>query len=197
MGLTVSVLLGSSRLGRQSVRVALHLLKKLAEIPNVSAQLLDLAEYAFPILEQRPEEMDEPPERLHDFISKLRGADAILIVAPEYKNGYPGVLKNALDYLPSQIFKRKPVAICTVSAGGLGGLNCLAQLRLVCLGLGGMPIPEILPISNVQDSFTEDGDSLDPRLAKKTRALLEELLWHAEAMSNHSQFVAQPEPVPL
>ena len=50
------------------------------------------------------------------------------------------MLKNALDYLLPE-YKRKPFGIVTVSAGGLGGVSCLAQLRLVTLGLGGFPIP--------------------------------------------------------
>ena len=46
-------------------------------------------------------------------------ADALIIVAPEYNNGYPGVLKNALDYLLPE-YERKPIGIVTVSAGGFG-----------------------------------------------------------------------------
>ena len=64
-----------------------------------------------------------------------------MIIAPEYKNGYPGSLKNALDYLRPEVFRRKPIGIVTVSAGGFGGINCLAQLRLVCLAMGEVPIP--------------------------------------------------------
>ena len=78
-----------------------------------------------------------------------------MIVAPEYKNGYPGSLKNAFDYLPAGILRRTPVGIVTVSSGGFGGLNCLAQLRLVCLAMGGVPIPVALPVSRVDEAFDE------------------------------------------
>jgi hypothetical protein len=41
-----------------------------------------------------------------------------------------------LDYLVPE-YERRPNAIVTVSsAGGFGGINCLAQLRLVKLGMG-------------------------------------------------------------
>ena len=37
-----------------------------------------------------------PPE--HEFREKIRAADALLIVTPEYNRGVPGVLKNAIDW---------------------------------------------------------------------------------------------------
>ena len=80
-------------------------------------------------------------------------SDSLVIVTPEYNNGYPGGLNYALDYLLPE-YQRKPIAIVTVSAGGFGGINCLAQLRLVTLGMGAFPIPA-LPVSRAQDSFDE------------------------------------------
>ena len=62
------------------------------------------------------------------------------LVTPEYNNGYPGVLKNALDYFLPE-YRRKPVGIVTVSSGGFGGINALAQLRLVLFLMGAYPIP--------------------------------------------------------
>jgi NAD(P)H-dependent FMN reductase len=128
--------------------------------------------------------MDPPPPALAGFASALAGADAILIVAPEYKNGYPGVLKNALDHLPPNIFRRKPIGICTVSSGGFGGINCLAQLRLVCLAMGGVPIPVHLPISHVKESFGDDGALLNPKIDVRAAEFLSELLWYAEALAH-------------
>jgi NAD(P)H-dependent FMN reductase len=41
---------------------------------------------------------DDPPPGLVEFGEKIARSDALVIVSPEYNNGYPGVLKNALDY---------------------------------------------------------------------------------------------------
>ena len=107
-----------------------------------------------------------------------------MIVAPEYKNGYPGSLKNAIDYLEAGILRRKPIGIVTVSSGGFGGLNCLAQLRLVCLALGGVPIPVTLPVSKVDEAFDELGSLRDPKLAARVSPFLDELIWYTLALAH-------------
>ena len=123
-----------------------------------------------------------PPGAI-ELSTKLTRADGLLIVAPEYKNGYPGSLKNALDYLEAGILRRKPIGIVTVSSGGFGGLNCLAQLRLVCLAMGGVPIPATLPVSRVDEAFDERGGLRDPKLAARLGPFLDELIWYTLALA--------------
>ena len=145
----IPIILGSTRRGRQSPRVARFLADRMKRFPLIETEILDLLEYNFPIMEERLRLRDDPPPRLREFSEKIGRADSIVIVTPEYNNGYPGVLKNALDYLLPE-YQRKPVAIVTVSAGGFGGINCLAQLRLVTLGMGAFPIPAALPVSRTR-----------------------------------------------
>lgn len=193
MGQNITVLLGSARIGRQSPGPARYLHGRLAAILGQVPGWMDLAECRFPVMEQRMDEMAELPPGLGEFAARLGEADGILIVAPEYKGGYPGGLKNALDYLPPQIFRRKPVGICTVSSGDLGGGNCLAQLRLVCLALGGVAIPNSLPVSRVQEAFDPDGGLRDPEFAGRAANFLHELAWYTRALANHRHATA---PVP-
>jgi NAD(P)H-dependent FMN reductase len=75
------------------------------------------------------------------------------------------------------------VGIVTVSSGGFGGLNCLAQLRLVCLSLGGLPVPDALPVSRVGEAFDDAGRPIDPKLPARLDAFLDEFLWYARALS--------------
>ena len=182
MKVSIPVILGSSRIGRQSLGVARFIVERLHEHDIIHTPLLDLAAYNFPIMEQRLQEMVHPPSGLEEFSDTLQQADGLVIVTPEYKNGYPGVLKNALDYLEAGIFRYKPIAICTVSSGAFGGLQCLAQLRLVCLALGGLPIPDSLPVCHVQEIFDANGRARDPQLEKRGTALVRELLWYVEAL---------------
>jgi len=177
----IPIIVGSTRRDRQSIKVARFVLARLQQHEGVETELLDLLEYNFPIMEERLHRRDDPPPGLQEYADKIARADSLIIVSPEYNNGYPGVLKNALDYLLPE-YERKPVGIVTVSAGGFGGINCLAQLRLVTIGMGALPIPENLSVSRVHDSFREDGTPNDPAYEKRVSAFLDEILWFTEAI---------------
>ena len=178
----IPVILGSTRRGRQSPKVARFITERMRRNEKIETEILDLAEYNFPIMEERLRFRDDPPLGLREFSEKVARSDSLVIVTPEYNNGYPGVLKNALDYLLPE-YQRKPIAIVTVSAGGFGGINCLAQLRLVTLGMGAFPIPVALPVSRVQDSFDEEGNPKDESYEKRAQAFIAEVLFFAEAIA--------------
>jgi NAD(P)H-dependent FMN reductase len=180
--LFIPIILGSTRRERKSLRVARFILNRMQNIKQLETELIDLAEYDFPIMEERLRFREDPPPRLTEFSDKVSIADALLIVSPEYNHGYPGVLKNALDYLLPE-YERKPFGIVTVSAGGLGGVNCLNQLRQVCLGMGAFPIPESFTVSHVEKSFDENGNPLNSNFELHFQDFIAELLWFAEAIA--------------
>jgi NAD(P)H-dependent FMN reductase len=157
--------------------------EKLGEVERVDTELLDLLEYDFPVMEERLHMRDDPPPRLTEYAEKIERSAALVIVTPEYNNGYPGVLKNAIDYLSPKLYRRKPIGIVTVSAGAGGG-TCLAQLRLVTLGLGAVPIPAAMLVTRVQDQFSETGQPLDPQWGTRADRFIETLLWFTETLSN-------------
>jgi NAD(P)H-dependent FMN reductase len=179
----IPIIVGSARRDRQTIKIARFVWARLQRRTGVQTELLDLLEYDFPIMEERLHRRDDPPSRLQEFGGKIGRADSIIIVTPEYNNGYPGVLKNALDSLLPE-YERKPIGIVTVSAGGFGGLNCLALLRLVTLGMGAFPIPASLPISRVRDAFNEDGTPNDAAHEKRAAEFLDEVVWFTEAIAD-------------
>jgi NAD(P)H-dependent FMN reductase len=150
---------------------------------EVETELIDLAELDIPVMRHRLGESRNAPPGAALLSAKLSRANGLLIVVPEYKNGYPGSLKNAFDYLAAGIFRRKPIAIVSVSSGGFGGLNCLAQLRLICLAMGGIPIPSALPVSHVDEAFDEQGGLRDPKLAERAAPFLDDLIWYTQALA--------------
>jgi NAD(P)H-dependent FMN reductase len=178
----IPVILGSTRRGRLSPRVARFLVERMRRTGRIDTEILDLAEYNLPIMEERLYARDDAPAAVREMAAKLARADAIVIVSPEYNKGYPGVLKNALDYFLPE-YKRKPVGIATVSSGDFGGVNCLAQLRLVIFNLGAFPIPAAFPVPRVQDNFDEEGNPRDPKFEKWAETFLAELLWLTEAVT--------------
>jgi len=181
MAYYIPIIVGSTRRERQSIKVARFVFARLQQREGVETELLDLLEYNFPIMEERLHRRDDPPPGLKEYGEKIGRADSLVIVTPEYNNGYPGVLKNALDYLLPE-YERKPVGIVTVSAGGYGGITCLAQLRLVTIGMGAFPVPENLAVSRVNTSFNDDGTPNDPAYEKRAVAFLDEVLWFTEAI---------------
>jgi chromate reductase, NAD(P)H dehydrogenase (quinone) len=76
-----------------------------------------------------------PPEQ--ELRERIRAADAVLIVTPEYNRGMPGVLKNAIDWVsrpPDQPFDGKPTALFGASPGMIGTAVAQYDLRR-CLGV--------------------------------------------------------------
>src|SRR2546430_5598714 len=157
----IPIIVGSTRRERQSIKVARFVLARLQQRKGVETELLDLLEYDFPIMEERLHRRNDPPPRLKEYGQKVGRGDSLIIVTPEYNNGYPGVLKNALDYLLPE-YERKPIGIVTVSAGGYGGITRLAQLRLGTFGMGAFPISKNLAGAPGGDSFKGDGTPHEP-----------------------------------
>ena len=89
------------------------------------------------------------PEVVLEFKQKIRAADAILIVTPEYNYSVPGVLKNAIDWTsrpyPDNSFQGKPVALMSASTGMLGGARAQYHLRQTLVFLDMHPVnkPEV------------------------------------------------------
>ena len=61
----------------------------------------------------------QPVEKVTEFKTKIKAAEAILIATPEYNYSIPGVLKNAIDCASrpygDNAFAHKPVAIMGAS----------------------------------------------------------------------------------
>ena len=74
-----------------------------------------------------------PPE-VQALADQIRAADAIVIATPEYNKSFPGVLKNALDWVSRTKggpWRDKPVAILSATMGPLGGGRHQYELRKI------------------------------------------------------------------
>ena len=121
------------------------------------------------------------PEKVKEFKSKIRDADAILVATPEYNYSVPGVLKNAIDWASRPYgdnpFDEKPVAIMSASVGMLGGARAQYHLRQIFVFLNMHPVnrPEVL-VTFAQDKFDANGRLVDENTQKFLRQLLENLV---------------------
>ncbi|MBL8001129.1 MAG: NAD(P)H-dependent oxidoreductase [Flavobacteriales bacterium] len=175
----IAILSASVRQGRNSHRVALHLQRVLNGSADVD--LLDLAAYDFPLFEERLKFQQDPAPRTVEFAQRFAQADGVIIVTPEYNGGYPASLKNVLDLLVDE-WKRKPVALCTVSNGPFGGMQVATSLVLSLWKIKAWVVSAHLPVPKVSEAFNEAGEPTDPEAwAKRTKAFVDELLWAIEA----------------
>lgn len=178
----IPIILGSIRTGRNSSRVSTWLQGRLTATGRVESEVVDLRELALPMMEERLRLLKDPAPSVVTFGEAVARADALLVVTPEYNGGYPGVLKNAIDYLHAE-YRRKAVGIVTVSSGAFGGLRVLEQLRDVFTTIGAVPIPAALPVPKVQELFGEDGTLKDESFAQRADKFLGEFLWYTEALT--------------
>ncbi|QNA89682.1 NAD(P)H-dependent oxidoreductase [Massilia sp. Dwa41.01b] len=94
------------------------------------------------------DETASPPPAFTAFRDRIRAADAILFVTPEYNRSIPAALKNAIDVGSRPYGKAawtgKPCAIVSQSPGALGGFGANHHLRqtLPFLNMPAMPAPE-------------------------------------------------------
>ena len=107
------------------------------------------------------------PEAVTAFRDAIAGADALLIVTPEYNFSVPGVLKNAIDWAsrpPDQPFDGKPLAIMSAAGGRLGGARAQYHLRqcFVFLNAHVLNRPEVM-IGGVREAFDDDGRLIDDK----------------------------------
>lgn len=124
---------------------------------------------------------NDMPNKVKDFKSKIREADAILIATPEYNYSVPGVLKNAIDWASRPYgdnpFDGKPVAIMSASIGMLGGARAQYHLRQMFVFLNMFPIngPEVI-VTFAQDKFDAQGKLIDENTQKFLRQLIQNLI---------------------
>lgn len=176
--LKIPVILGTDREGRRSEAPANFVLEQVKK-RGIKTQLVDPRDYPVDarILNNELQDSVKPWQKI------AQNADGFVIVSPEYNHGYPGALKSLLDALYEE-FHYKPVAICGVSSGMLGGARMVEQLRLVAIEFKMLPIREAVYFSNAKDLKL---DEFVPRVNK----MLDELIWLAESLKPARQARSQ------
>ncbi len=121
-----------------------------------------------------------PPPKIVELKARIRAADALLFVTPEYNYSVPGVLKNAIDWASrpygDSAWAGKPAAIMGASIGALGTARAQYHLRQIFVTLNILPInkPEVM-IGNAATRFDAQGNLTDEATTKLIRQLLQNL----------------------
>lgn len=122
-----------------------------------------------------------PPQEVKDFKRKIKSADGVLFVTPEYNHSIPGVLKNALDWCSREdrVLSNKPTFIVGASDGNVGTARCQGDLRKVLNGPGvaTLNLPgNLVLIGNVDEKFNESGEFTDKRTTKRLDSVVDNFI---------------------
>jgi len=157
-------------------RAALRAAQEL--VPNgAKIEIFDLD--GIPVFNQ--DEEKQVPVKVTELKARVRAADAILFVTPEYNYSIPGVLKNAIDWASrpygDNAWDDKPVAVMGASVGFAGTARAQYHLRqvFVYLNMHALNKPEVM-IANAHERFDENGNLKDEKTKQHIRQLLESLV---------------------
>jgi NAD(P)H-dependent FMN reductase len=172
----LAVIVGSTREGRFGHNIAAWFAGQASQRDDVDVDVVDLDDHDI-------HSRFGPAGRaaLAGFNERLDGADAFVVVTPEYNHSYPAALKQAIDFAKTE-WQAKPVGF--VSYGGVsGGLRAVEHLRGVFAELHAMTLRDTVSLHNYPQLFDADGTLIDPELVNvAAKKLLDSLAWWALAL---------------
>jgi chromate reductase, NAD(P)H dehydrogenase (quinone) len=157
----VAVFVGSLRKQAFSRKLA----NALATLAPEALKLSTVEIRELPLYNQDDEA--DPPAAWVSLRRRVKAADAVLFVTPEYNRSVPAALKNALDVASrpygQSAWDGKPGAVVSVSPGALGGFGANHHLRqsLVFLNVPTLQQPEAY-VGGAADLFDADGVIANP-----------------------------------
>ena len=181
--LFIPVILGTVRQGRASENVAKFVYEETKKRDGVTTELIDLRDLKLAI--------DDAGESIKDaqFSETIQRADGLVLVAPEYNHGYPGMLKHVLDSNLKE-YIHKAAGICGVSAGGFGGTRMIQNLLPVLRELGLVTIFWDGNFSGARNLFDAEGKLLDQSYVQRIDKFLGELIWMSKVLRHGRENVA-------
>lgn len=129
-------------------------------------------------------EADGVPAEVQALADQIAGADAVIVVTPEYNKGLSGVLKNALDWISraeGNPWQDKPVAVMSAAAGRAGGERAQQMLRW-CLNPFGPRViagPELM-VAQTGSQWDDAGNLTNAISAETLDKLMKTLRKEAE-----------------
>ena len=142
--------------------VELRIFDRLGELPFYNEDI-DTADVAEPVVALR---------------AAAAGADATLVVTPEYNGSIPGVLKNAIDWLSRPFgngaLKDKPLAVVGAALGQYGGVWAHDETRK-SFGIAGPRVVEDLKLSVPSKSLDGKHPRENAEVAETLRDIVSKL----------------------
>jgi NAD(P)H-dependent FMN reductase len=177
----IEIVSSSPKHNSTTYRVALYLQKLFSQVTEHEVALLDVREHPLGLLQKVFTSVEEAPAGHKQLAERMFGADAFIIVTPEYNGSYSPAMQNMFDHFPKQ--HHKAFGLVTASPGALGGIRAAMQLQQFVLALFGVPSPYMLITPQVDKKFDADGNLLDAGFQKSIDVFVKEYLWLAEKLA--------------
>lgn len=178
--MNIEVISGSPRQGSITNRVALYLAAHLKKTTDHEVGIIDLREHLLPPVQSVFSSIASTPPQFKDLAQRMFGADAFIIVTPEYNGSYSPAMQNLFDHFPKQ--HRKTFGIVTASPGGMGGIRAAMQTQQFIYALFGVGSPYMLITTGVDKKFDAEGVLIDASFQKSIDTFISEFLWLAEKL---------------
>jgi chromate reductase, NAD(P)H dehydrogenase (quinone) len=119
------------------------------------------------------------PAAVQQLKKSIAESDGLLLVTPEYNNSFPGVLKNAIDWLSRppadvpKVFGDRPMGVIGASPGGFGTVLAQNAWLPVLRTLGARAwFGQKLLVSRAGSVFNEAGELTDEAVRTQLRNYL-------------------------
>ena len=175
--LFIPLLLGTSRQGRLSEKVANLILERLKQRENIETVFIDPRNLNLPETDDGRNLAALNPE----YMGIVKRMDGMLIVSPEYNHSFPGTLKRVLDMADPE-YKKKGALIVGVSSGEIAGERMIESLNSVLKAIGLISTQYDLKFPNVKELFDESGNIKDQEYIVKIDKAIDDLVWLTEAL---------------
>lgn len=180
MAKDIKLIMGSIREERVGSDIADWVKQRAGDLEMLEIEILDLKRFDIPFLDEPLPPAASPSEKpeVREWSSRIENADGFIFLTPEYNAGYPGVLKNAIDYLYHE-WQNKPGVIISYGKAD-GGRTANAHLHDVLDRIGVNLVetsPKLHLTSDILDdggNITDPGSGLAP-YAEDVRTALQEL----------------------
>jgi NAD(P)H-dependent FMN reductase len=144
----IGIILGTGREGANSEKVANFVFEEAKNF-GFEVEYIKVKDWL-----DKPYTGGMSEEKRNKMSEILNSLDGFIIVSPEYNHSFPGELKLFLDEFYEE-FNYKPVGICGVSVGKLGGSRMVESLRLVLIEFMMVPLRNAVYFSNVKNFENE------------------------------------------
>ncbi|MEE6258916.1 NADPH-dependent FMN reductase [Plantactinospora sonchi] len=183
--LNLLVVIASVRQGRFGPVVARWFEDEARRHGRFRIDVLDLAETPLPADLPAGPAWEWPAQRSasqRELADRLAGADAVVVVTPEYNHSFPASIKHLVDWHFTE-WQAKPVGF--VSYGGVsGGLRAVEQLRLVFAEMHAVTIRDTVSFDRFWERFGADGRPADADgSGTAVKAMLDQLGWWAGVLA--------------